>query len=107
MKKYIIAAIVIIVCVIVLVVRPRNVSQLPDNFNELCDQVEIGMTHEQVLEILGEPKKSHFVKRDTITEEYWYYTTASRNSTQYCCTFDSSTQQVIEMTCGEHSSKRK
>ncbi|MCK5125524.1 MAG: outer membrane protein assembly factor BamE [candidate division Zixibacteria bacterium] len=63
------------------------------------------MTHEQVLELLGEPETIHYVRRDTITEEYWNYPTSSRASTSNRCRFDSTTQRVIVVYCRDRSRK--
>lgn len=102
MKKYFIILLAVAVCLVVFAAWPRNSDRKIDKLYERCSQVEIGMTYDQVLEIMGEPVRRHYVNRDTITEEYWNYPTSPAASTLIRCDFDSSTHKVIRVLCGEH-----
>lgn len=105
MKKYLIVLFAVIVCILVFALYPNKLDPEIEKLYERCEQIEIGMTYEQVLEIMGPPKERHYVFRDTITMDYWIYLQNPRMSTPVRCDFDSLTQRVIMVLCGEHSRK--
>ena len=105
-KKWpiIILSFVIVVCVIILAVRPSQPNET-EVLQERCSQIELGMDYQQVLDILGAPKKKSVFTRDGIKEERWYYLDDPIASTPINCSFDPATQRVFQVLCGEASRK--
>ncbi len=108
MKKWLLIIFLFIISVTVLLLNVTQNQEQQSEYSVLCDKCEkvnIGMTHDQVIEIMGMPKSISYVDRDTLIEEYWYYLNSKMMSTPIKCNFDSSTQKVIAIICGERSRK--
>lgn len=105
MKKYLIITVAVTILILIFALWPNTRDPEIDRLYRLCDNIEIGMTNGQVLDIMGAPKEKHFVYSDTMTIEYWIYLSSARMSTPVRCDFDSTTQKVIMVLCGEYSRK--
>lgn len=70
-----------------------------------CEELELGMSRDEVLTVMGKPKEVQFRAWDTTTHEIWIYDNRPGLSTPLYCSFDSAGQTTVRIVCGERSFK--
>jgi len=76
-----------------------------------CTKLKLGMSRDEVIDIMGEPEKVYYVHREwqTRVEENWYYDDPhpllASSSTPLRCQFDSLTGILYSFDCNDTLSR--
>ena len=100
-RKWLVGVGVVLLIVVVWLVYDERQTREFDILYEHCRKLQVGMDKEQVLTVMGDPKRISFVPDDSLTAELWYYADHALMSMPMTCSFDSATGRVIGFSCGE------
>lgn len=90
----------VFMCLSTLPACKSNKPPLDELINR-CKKIQVGMTMQQVVEIMGPPEEKSYAREDTLIVEYWYYATDPTISAPIRCDFDSTTSRIIAVECEE------